>query len=409
MNRKLPVIIAGTNCLSGVTTWAEQLRVALADHPRYDVRLLYVGPEASGNFDIAARTLEAAHEAVRALGPAILIPNYVWALFLAGFEPGIRCVGMCHADSETQYYRPLSWYEPIISKFIAVSRECDERLAQCVSCRAEDIETLPYGICVPNTLSRSYQTNPLRLIYAGRVTQPQKRVWDFIPLAEHLLRARVPFVFDIVGEGDEFAPLQQMMRARVPAADVHFHPRIPHQQMAAKWLSHDIFVQVSDFEGTSVSMLEAMAHGAVPVVTAASSGIAGVINHEDNGFVVPIGDMAAMAKVMARLVNDQALLASAGSAAHQTAQAYSMELYSGKFTRILDQVAASDQNVDFKKRYGIYSPTHPLLVQRQQIGQQQDEISRPSRRAIKRLLDGGYEGLRRSKLRLFSRGDKRVA
>ena len=194
----------------------------------------------------------------------------------------------------------------------------------------------------PARLSRNYQTKPLRLIYAGRVTQPQKRVWDFIPLVENLLRARVPFVFDIVGEGDEFEPLEQMMRARVPAADVHFHPRVPHKEMAAKWLNHDIFVQVSDFEGTSVSMLEAMAHGAVPVVTAASSGIDGVINQEENGFVVPVGDMAAMAKVMARLASDETILPNAGRAAYQTAQAYAMESVLREIPPNSRQVADAD-------------------------------------------------------------------
>ena len=411
MNRKLPVIIAGFNCLSGVTTWADQLRAALANHPRYDVRLLFVGPEGSGNYDILAADIEEAQQIVRSVAPAIVIPNYVWELFLSGFEPGIKCVGMCHADNEDQYYRPLGWYEPLVTKFVAVSRECNEHLASRMSCRTDDIATLPYGIYVPRTLSRNYQTKPLRLIYAGRVTQPQKRVWDFIPLVENLLRARVPFVFDIVGEGDEFEPLEQMMRARVPAADVHFHPRVPHKEMAAKWSNHDIFVQVSDFEGTSVSMLEAMAHGAVPVVTAASSGIDGVINQEENGFVVPVGDMAAMAKVMVRLASDETILPNAGRAAYQTAQAYAMEQYCEKFLQILDSVADADPQVDCHKRYGIYSPTHPLLIQRNLIEQRQSEADRQQhhKRALKRFFTGRLNGWRRSKSRPAAPDDRQAA
>jgi hypothetical protein len=159
MSRKLPVVIAGTNCLSGVTSWAEQLRTALADHPRYDVQLLHVGPEPPDNCNLAAPTIEDAHRALCKMAPAVVIPNYLWSLFLAGFEPGIRCVGMCHADSIDQYYRPLSWYEPAIAKFIAVSKECDERLAGYVPCRAQDIVTLPYGVCVPAELNRTTKPN----------------------------------------------------------------------------------------------------------------------------------------------------------------------------------------------------------------------------------------------------------
>lgn len=414
MNRRLPVIIAGTNCLSGVTSWADQLRTALAEHPRFDMRTLYVGPEENDSADFSVRTLEEAHETVRQLAPTIVIPNYVWPLYLTGFEPGVRCLGMCHADSDDQYYRPLSWYEPIIAKYIAVSRECNERLKQYVPCRANDVTTLPYGVCVPPTNDRDYQVKPLRLIYAGRVTQPQKRVWDFIPLVEQLLRAKVPFVFDIVGEGDEFAPLQQMMKARVPAADVHFHPRVPHAAMAAKWKLHDIFVQVSDFEGTSVSMLEAMAHGVVPVVTAASSGIAGVIQHGGNGFVVPVGDMAGMAGEIAQLAADQGGLADAGREAHRTAQTYSMDLYARKFARVLEQVEEVDETIDYHKRYGIYSPPHPLLLLQQRIEHQQigecDRGERKQReRALKRLFKNGLKGWRRSKSQATDDKDTRAA
>jgi glycosyltransferase involved in cell wall biosynthesis len=403
MTRKLPVVIAGTNCLSGVTTWTDQLRAALADHPRYDVRLLYVrpdcNPENPPNFDICASSVEAAHQVVRKLAPVVVVPNYVWDLFLLGFEPGVYCVGMCHADSDEQYYSPLAWYEPIISQFIAVSGECAERLMQRIPCRANEIATLPYGIGVPQALHRNYQVEPLRLVYAGRVTQLQKRVWDFVPLVEHLVKAHVHFVFDIVGEGDEFTPLQEAMRARFPAGCVHFHGRMPHQQMPDVWSRHDVFLQVSDFEGTSISMLEAMAHGVVPVVTAASSGIAGVIRHQENGFVVPVGDMAGMAQVMARLAVDEPLLATIGRAAHQTAQAFSMVSHREKFTRILDRMVQAGQEVDAGKRYGRHAPRHPLLWQQQRIVQQQEQIKHWKQGAIKRFLKAGYQTLLPSMMR----------
>ena len=406
MMSQLPVVIAGTTCLSGVTTWADQLRAVLADHPRYKLQLLNIGPETDG-FDLCATTVEAAREVVRKLAPVILLPNYFWELFLSGFEPGVFCVGMCHADSDEQYYRPLSWYEPVIAKFIAVSRECTERLTQRIPCRSADITTLPYGIRVPRTLSRSYQNQPLRLIYAGRVTQLQKRVWDFVPLARYLSQANVPFEFDIIGEGDVFVALREEMQDRFPAGHVRCLPRLPHREMPGVWASHDVFLQVSDFEGTSVSMLEAMAHGVVPVVTAASSGISGVIQQGENGFVVPVGDMAAMAEVLARLAADRSLLETAGSAAHQSAQPYSLELYHARFTRFLDEVVQAGQEVDVHKRYGMFGGAHPMFKLRQLAVEQQQEIAHLRRGAIKRLLDAGYQNLRPSNVRTLLR-DRRM-
>jgi glycosyltransferase involved in cell wall biosynthesis len=405
MAAKLPVIIAGTNCLSGVTTWADELRTLLADDPHYEVRLLYVGPEHMGDerFDVQVRTIDAAHQAIRSMAPAILVPNYLWELYLAGFEPNVSCLGMCHADSDEQYYGPLSWYEPMISQFIAVSRECAGRLTQRIPLRAEHVTMLPYGIRVPRELNRDYITDPLRLVYAGRVTQLQKRVWDFMPLVEQLVKARVHFVFDVIGEGDQFAPLLEAMQARFPARCVHFHGRLPHDRMPDVWAGHDVFLQVSDFEGTSVSMLESMAHGVVPVVTAASSGIDGVIRDGRNGFVVPIGDMAAMAQVIGRLAADRSLLAHAGSAAHQTAQGYSLELYRGKFTAVLDQIVQAGHEVDFGKRYGMFASAHPLFKQQNRILQQQAEITQLRKNAVKILLSEQYERIVPRKLQRFVR------
>jgi glycosyltransferase involved in cell wall biosynthesis len=401
--KRIPVIIAGTNGLSGVTTWADQLRTLLAKHPRFVVRLVYIGPEKhpAGEFDYIVPSVEDAHQLVRKLSPAVVVPNYVWELFLAGFEPGVQCVGMCHADSDEQYYRPLGWYEPLITRFIAVSRECTSRLAERIPLRADDITTLPYGIHIPAKLERRYQTQPIRLIYAGRVTQLQKRVWDFVPLIEHLLKLAIRFEFDIVGEGDEFIPLEKAVAERFPGGQIRFHARKPHRDMPAWWLSHDVFLQVSDFEGTSVSMLEAMAHGLVPVVTAASSGIDGVIHLGGNGFVAPVGDMRAVAKEIAALAADESSLARIGQSAHQSVQSYSMKLYRERFIQFLDQVVQAPREVNLYTRYGMFGYAHPLFQQRRLILHQREQILQLKRGPVKRLIDGGYLNLLPSKMRHY--------
>jgi glycosyltransferase involved in cell wall biosynthesis len=394
MNR-IPVVIAGTNCLSGVTTWAEHLRATLAGHPRYEVKLLQVGEGDAGVSDIVVSSIDEAHRIVRDMAPLIMLPNYLWELYLAGFEPGVACLGMCHADNDEQYYRPLTWYEPMITQFVAVSRECSAHLRERLPFRADDVTTLPYGIPVPHVLTRDYRTNPLRIVYAGRVTQLQKRVWDFVPLVERLIEMGVRFVFDVVGEGDEYEPLRGAMMARF-AGYVRFHARVPYHQMATVWSAHDVFVQTSDFEGTSVSMLEAMAYGVVPTVTAASSGIDGVIHDGENGCVVPVGDMDAMARCIAHVAAGRDRLAALGAAAHQTAQGYALERYAEQFADVLDRVADAYSQVDMQMRYGMFANAHPLLKQRQMIAQLQSKIARLEANPWKRFASRMFAGERRS-------------
>lgn len=384
---RVPFIIAGTNCLSGVTTWAEHVRTVLAGHPRYEVKLLQVGAGTAVPHDLHVETIDQAHRLIRDMAPAIVAPNYLWELYLAGFEPEIACLGMCHADSDEQYYRPLSWYEPTISQFIGVSRECTAHIRERLPFRAGDVTTLTYGIPVPRELRRDYRTNPLRIVYAGRVTQLQKRVWDFVPLVEALLRFGVRFVFDIVGNGDAYEPLRQTMMARF-AGHVRFLGLMPYNQMAGVWAGHDVFVQTSDFEGTSVSMLEAMANGVVPMVTAASSGLDGVIRGGKNGCVVPVGDMEALALEIARVAANRERLAAMGSAAHATAQDYSLDLYGEKFADVLDRVVDAHSSMNLYDRYGMFASAQPLLKQRQVIAHLQAKLddSGPWRRITSKLF-----------------------
>jgi glycosyltransferase involved in cell wall biosynthesis len=383
---RLPVIIVGTNCLSGVTTWSEHLRAALADHPRYDVRLLHIGEHGAGEENILVPDVEAAYRVVRSMAPLILLPNYKWELYLAGCEPGVSCLGMCHADSDEQYYRPLSWYEPMISQFIGVSPECSAHIKQRLAFRADDVTTLPYGIPVPRYLHRDYQIDPLRIVYAGRVTQLQKRVMDFVPLFENLQRLEVRFVFDVVGDGDYLEPLRAEIAARFPEACVKFHGRRPFHEMPDVWTSHDIFVQTSDFEGTSISLLEAMAYGVAPVVTAATSGVSGVIHEGENGFIVPVGDMAAMAQAIARLAAEPQRLAAIGAAARDASQEYSLDRYGQKFARVLDRIVQTPKLENLAARYGMFAGCHPMFKQGAIISQLQSRIAYLEQGPIKRLV-----------------------
>ena len=56
----------------------------------------------------------------------------------------------------------------------------------------------------------------------------------------------------------------------------------------------------SEYEGTSISMLEAMAEGCVPVITRVS-GAETVIRDGENGFCVNIGDMEMMSQIIRTL------------------------------------------------------------------------------------------------------------
>ena len=68
--------------------------------------------------------------------------------------------------------------------------------------------------------------------------------------------------------------------------------------------SQDVFVNVSEYEGTSLSMLEAMSFGCVPVVTDVS-GAREFIEEGENGYICGVGDIEGIAKCVAEFASDR--------------------------------------------------------------------------------------------------------
>ena len=344
----IPVIIAVGDFASGVTSWALRVREAFSGRTDYAILLMNCTDTRNriGHFDHQATSAAEARTVLAGYPEAIVIPNFVWDLFpvcaaLNSEGHRLRCIGFCRADSAEEYYAPLRWYAPMVAQFAAVSPACTAALAQHLDLPPEAIHTLPTGVHVPPALERNWQTDPIRIAYGGRIVQAQKRVLDFVPLVEALRARDVDFRFDIAGAGQQLDELKGAMAAADREKRVQFVPRMKPEAMPAFWAVHDVFVQTSEFEGTSNSMLESMAQGAVPVLAETASGVAGIVAEGENGFLVPVGAMKAMADAIARLAGDPELLARMGAAAHEAARPYAMECYVARFTHLLDAAAAA--------------------------------------------------------------------
>lgn len=343
---RVPVLVAVSPGVSGVVSWALRLHRALEDHPGYEILLLWCRAQEPppGRPGLAAPCREDAYRVLSAVGCGIVVPNAAFDLLdicgeLNRLGHGLSCVGFCRSDSEEEYYAPLEYYEPLISQFVAVSPECAQELSRRLPHRTGDIATVPSGVFVPERLDRSYRTQPIRIAYGGRIAQRQKRVMDLVPLVERLIERKLDFVFDVAGDGPDLPALTRAMQGVAHGGRVRFLGRLTPEEMDHFWAEHEVFVQTSDYEGTSNSMLEAMAHGVVPVVTDAGSGIAGTIDAGRNGHAVPVGDMDRMADVLAELAANAERLREMGAAAHGSAGRFSMKSCAARFVEVLDRAA----------------------------------------------------------------------
>lgn len=100
----------------------------------------------------------------------------------------------------------------------------------------------------------------------------------------------------------------------------------------------DLFVLSSWSEGMSMSLLEAMACGLMPVVTAIP-GNADLVKEEENGLLVAPGDEQAMAAALQRGLSDAPLRARLGTAARETITSrFSAELMNRRYAHLYQQV-----------------------------------------------------------------------
>lgn len=116
----------------------------------------------------------------------------------------------------------------------------------------------------------------------------------------------------IIGDG----PLLPAVRAQVAELGLQDAVWLPgaRSDIAALLHSFSVFALPSLAEGTPVSLLEAMACG-LPAVASRVGGIPEVVDDDAQGLLVPVGDVEALARALARYAGDARLRAQHGRAA----------------------------------------------------------------------------------------------
>jgi glycosyltransferase involved in cell wall biosynthesis len=251
----------------------------------------------------------------------------------------LTLVGICHTDQD-YYYHHLSRLDERLSGIIAVSEVCAQRLESRLPHRRGAIPVLPdWNMPVGSSSgSRVRQPGePLRVLFNGRLLHVQKRVLDLPQISRHLAAENAPVELTVVGEGPDLPRLREAFGTGRHIMHRLLGARAPWE-MSALLAVHDVFLQVSEFEGASVSLMEAMVSGLVPVVTATDSGTE-LLKDGRNALLCSIADTAEVARNLADLAHAPARISALSCAAFETARDYLHELdYPTRLRRYLDEV-----------------------------------------------------------------------
>jgi starch synthase len=184
----------------------------------------------------------------------------------------------------------------------------------------------------PEAIARLRQTvsqsNEKVVLFAGRLS-PQKGISALFAAAAQVI-AEIPAVrYLLVGEtvSHQFAQTVRSLTEQHPQLGdkVKLLGKIPRQQLAALYQVADVALVPSLYEPFGYAAIEAMAAG-VPVVATQVGGLAEIIEHGENGLLVPVHsngsgprqvDVAELAAAQIRLLKDQRLAKRLGQAGQQ--------------------------------------------------------------------------------------------
>lgn len=190
-----------------------------------------------------------------------------------GPEGAITIVSIIHNDNVALYHRQKR-LEAYTDHICCVSSCIMKKLIEEYGVDQMKVSYKESPLAVPETLLERQYTEDIscsiQIGYAARIVKFQKRADLFLPLLLELERRRCNYHLWIAGDGAYLSTLQQQIKENNLNHRVSFLGFIEHTAIPEFWSNKDIFLSLSDFEGSGISALEAMHQGVIPVETKVS-------------------------------------------------------------------------------------------------------------------------------------------
>lgn len=198
---------------------------------------------------------------------------------------------------------------------------------------------VPGMVVIPN--ARTYTPRECaaldsrRVIAVGRYTH--QKGFERLIEAWRLLSGRVPgWRLDIIGDGEERAALQGLIDAYGLEASVTLAR--PTNDMPAVYNGASLVAMSSRYEGLPMILVEAQAYGLPIVSFDCKCGPADVVKDGVTGYLVPEGDIEALAQRLEVLMRDDELRKQMGTAAREASERYSVERVMARWVELFETV-----------------------------------------------------------------------
>jgi len=230
-------------------------------------------------------------------------------------------------------------------RIVAVSPQVQAAALQ-MGASERRVVLIPNGVELPKTATvRSCSdggNNPLEVIFIGALNHRQKGVKHLPGILKATAASHARIHMTIVGGGEEADWLREECRALGLGPHVTQHGPMPHEAALALLKECDVLIMPSYFEGLPIVLLEAMAHGVVPIASRLRGCTDFVVDSGVNGLLVEPGDEGGFAKAILMLAEDRSQLArfskeARARAANRFSSDQMVSLYIGEIERCMEE------------------------------------------------------------------------
>ncbi len=268
--------------------------------------------EVDSRWDLAG--MLATWSRLRRARPDVLHVHHVWpaadrylaALARAAGVPHFvvteHIVGQAHSAGQ----RALKRDE--LARADAVTAVCGavaDTLVRDYGVARERVRVVPNGADLPDEAAEAGPARAWRERFAAALIRPlwvvaarleeQKGHDVLLDALAEVWKRGLDFTLAVAGDGSLREPLEQRARALGLEKRVHFLGAL--DDLGALLAAADAVVLPSRWEGLPLTLLEAMAR-ARPVIASAVGGVPEVVGHGENGWLVPAGDVTALADAL---------------------------------------------------------------------------------------------------------------
>lgn len=194
-------------------------------------------------------------------------------------------------------------------KIISVSKQITQRLKE-LDVDQKKIETFPMGVDLQKFQCQKFFTKQEKklpfTVISTRWLEPIYNIGLLIDAIALVVEKNKNFHFIIVGDGSLRSKYEQLIGEKKIKEYVTFTGKVDHTQLIKFLADADVYVTTSLSDGTSESLLEAMASGLFPIATNIPAN-SSWIRHGENGVLIPINDPHKLAEYFLIAYEDEKL------------------------------------------------------------------------------------------------------